>query len=134
MKNQKNKPTILIVDDEDDARALILGFLNIRYECDFKEASDGQEAIDIIRSSGCDLILLDIKMPKKGGIEVIKEAKKINPNIDILVISAWASDDVSEEAIRLGATDYILKPIDLAALNLKFANMLDKRGQKISKI
>ena len=63
----------------------------------------------------------------------IKETKEINPSIDILVISAWVSDDVSQEAIKLGATDYIVKPIDLTALSLKFANILDKRGQKISK-
>lgn len=67
-------------------------------------------------------------------MDVIKEAKKINPGMDILIVSAWASTDVAGEVIKLGATDYIVKPIDLKVSNLKFANILDKRGQKFSKI
>ena len=134
MKNTKNKPVILIVDDEKEARSVLSEFLNIRYNGTFKEAVDGEEAIAYLKSNTCDLIILDIRMPKKGGMDVIKEAKKINPNIDILIVSAWVSSDVAEEAVKLGATDYILKPIDLKVLNLKFANILDKRGQKISRI
>ena len=65
--------------------------------------------------------------------EFIKEAKDTNPSIDILIISAWVSDDVAEEAMKLGATDYAVKPMDFKAINIKFANILDKRGQRISK-
>lgn len=133
MKNTKNKPVILVVDDEKEARSTISQFLGLRYTCEFIEASDGEEAVNYLRKGPCDLIILDVRMPKKGGMEVIKEAKKIDPRIDILIVSAWVSTDVAEEAIKLGATDYIIKPIDLKALNLKFANILDKRGQKISK-
>ena len=65
---------------------------------------------------------------------VVKEAKEINPKIDILIVSAWVSDDVAEEALKLGATDYAVKPMDLKAISLKFSNILNRRGQKISKI
>jgi response regulator of citrate/malate metabolism len=68
-------------------------------------------------------------MPKKGGLDVIKETKALKPDIDILVISAWVSDDVSNEAIKLGAVDYIIKPLDLKAFNLKFENILNKRKE-----
>jgi len=129
-----NKPYILVVDDEADARSTIINFLEQRYECDFKEAKDGDEAIKFIKSNPCDVMLLDIKMPKKSGMTVVKEAKEINPKIDILIVSAWVSDDVAEEALKLGAADYAVKPMDLKAISLKFASILNKRGQKISKI
>jgi len=127
------KPVVLIVDDEKDARLALVNFLNVKFDCEFREAGDGVEAVKFVKENPCDLILLDIKMPKKSGMSVVKEAKSANPNLDILVISAWVSGDVAEEAIKLGATDYAVKPFDFKAIALKFANILDKRGQKISK-
>lgn len=128
------KPVVLIVDDEKDARSTILYFLNDRYDCDFEEAQDGEEALAFVKSRHCDVMLLDIKMPKKSGMSVIKEAKEINTDIDILIISGWVSEEVAEEAVRQGATDYAIKPIDLKVISLKFANILDKRGQLSRKI
>jgi YesN/AraC family two-component response regulator len=129
-----DKPVVLIVDDEVDARNTIIDFLEARYDCKYREAKDGDEAVRFIKANPCDIMLLDIKMPKKGGIAVIKEAKEINPKIDILVVSAYVSDEVSEEAMKLGATDYAVKPLDLGVISMKFSNILEKRGQKISKI
>ena len=128
------KPVILVVDDEKDARSTLINFLNARFDCEFREAGDGDEAVRFVKENPCDLILLDIKMPKKSGMSVVKEAKEANSNLDILIVSAWVSGDVAEEAMKLGATDYAVKPLDLKAISLKFANILDKRGQKISKI
>jgi YesN/AraC family two-component response regulator len=129
-----NKPVVLVVDDEVDVRHTLIDFLEIRYDCKFREAKDGDEAVKFVKANHCDVMLLDIKMPKKGGVEVIKETKEINPKVDILVISAYVSDEVSEEAMSLGATDYAVKPLDLGVISLKFSTILEKRGQKISKI
>lgn len=129
-----NKPCVLVVDDEIDARSTIINFLKARYDCEFREAKDGEEAVKFVETSPCDVMILDIKMPKKSGISVIKETKSIKPNIDILIVSAYVSDDVAEEAMKLGATDYAVKPLDLKAISLKFSNILDKRGQRVSKI
>ena len=129
-----NKPVVLVVDDEVNARNMIIDFLEERFDCKFREATDGEEAVKFVKSNPCDIMLLDIRMPKKSGITVIKEAKELNPKVDILVISAWVSDEVAEEAMKLGATDYAVKPLDLAVISLKFSNILEKRGQKISKI
>lgn len=129
-----DKPVVLVVDDEVDARNTIIDFLEVRYDCKFREAKDGDEAVHFVKSSPCDVMILDIKMPKKGGIAVIKESKELNPKLDILVVSAWVSDEVAEEAMKLGATDYAVKPLDLGVISLKFSNILEKRGQKISKI
>ena len=132
--NPMDKPVILVVDDEANVRHMLVEFLESRFDCKFREASDGEEAVNFIKTNPCDVILLDIKMPKKSGIEVIKEAKVLNPKVDIFVISAWVSDEVSEEAMKLGATDYAVKPVDMQAIVLKFTNILEKRGYKVSKI
>lgn len=129
-----NKPIVLVVDDEVDVRNTIIDFLEARYDCKFREAKDGDEAIKFVKTNSCDVMILDVKMPKKGGIAVIKEAKEINPKIDIFVVSAYVSDEVSSEAMKLGATDYAVKPLDLRVISLKFSNILEKRGQKINKI
>lgn len=129
-----DRPVVLVVDDEVDARNTIIDFLEARYDCKYREAKDGDEAVKFVKSNQCDVMLLDIKMPKKGGMAVIEETKEINPKIDILIISAYISDEVSEEAMKLGATDYAMKPLNLNVISLKFSNILEKRGQRISKI
>lgn len=129
-----NKPVVLVVDDEPDARSTIINFLKERFDCDFNEAKDGEEAMEFARANHIDVMILDIKMPRKSGIHVIKETKDIRPNVDILIISAYVSGDVADAAMKLGATDYAVKPLDLKAITLKFANILDKRGQRINKI
>lgn len=128
------KPVVLVVDDEAEARSTIINYLEARFDCDFKEASDGDAAVDFVKARPCDVMLLDIKMPKKSGMSVIKEAKEINPKVDILVISAWVNEDVAEETSKLGATDYAVKPLDLRVVEFKFRKILEKRGQKVSKI
>lgn len=130
MDKRINKPVVLIVDDESEARVLIIDFLKKRYECEFFEASNGEEALKFIKSNQCDIMILDIKMPRKSGMVVIKEAKDINPDMDILIISAWVSGDVAEEAMEKGATDYAVKPVDMKAINIKFANILEKKKRE----
>ena len=128
------KPIILIVDDIDEIRATLREFLHMRLEGEFKEAKDGDEAVTFIKSNPCDLVLLDIKMPKKSGIMVLKEAKEFNPKVDILVVSAYMSDDVADQAFKYGATDYAVKPMNLKVIESKVRKILEKRGQLISKI
>jgi YesN/AraC family two-component response regulator len=123
------KPVVLVVDDEKAVCSMLVSFLNTRFDCEFLQANDGDEAIASLKNASCDIVLLDIKMPKKSGMTVLKEAKQISPGTDILIVSAWVSEDVAEEAIKCGATDYVVKPVDLKALSLKLKNILDKRGQ-----
>ena len=128
------KPIILIVDDVAEIRKTLHDFLEMRYEAEFIEAKDGEKAVEYVKSNPCDLILLDIKMPRKSGITVIKEVKAHDPKIDILVVSSYTSDDVAEEALQDGATDYATKPVNLKVVDSKVKKILAKRGQLISKI
>ena len=133
-RNKKmNKPYVLIVDDEDEARGTIRHFLEARYNCEFAEAKDGDEAMKYLKSNPCNFMILDIKMPRKTGINVIKEAKEIDPNIDILIVSAWINEDLAEEAMKLGAIDYSSKPIDLNEISSKIENIFKKKGLQIKK-
>lgn len=128
------KPIILIVDDVAEIRKTLHDFLEMRYEAEFIEAKDGEKAVEYVKSNPCDLILLDIKMPRKSGITVIKEVKAHDPKIDILVVSSYTSDDVAEEALQDGATDYATKPVNLKVVDSKVKKILAKRRQLISKI
>lgn len=127
------KPYVLVADDESGVRSTIVHFLKDRYDCEFTEADNGEEAIEFLKKHHYDLMILDIKMPKKSGIAVIKEAKAMYPDIDIIVMSAWVSDEVSQEAIENGATDYLVKPMDLKVVGMKFSDILKKKGYSVNK-
>lgn len=73
------------------------------------EAVDGFEAVDLIKKASCDIILMDLVMPRKDGLEAIAEIMKINPDARILVITSFAEDDKVFKAIKLGALGYLLK-------------------------
>lgn len=77
MRNTKNKQVMLIVDDEKETRSVISEFLNIRYDGTFKEAKDGEEAVTYLKSNPCDLIILDIRMPKKAVWMLSKKPKRL---------------------------------------------------------
>ena len=127
------KPTVLIVDDEKDARDNIKNFIEPRFVCEVEEAGDGKTAIEKVKKTQPDIVFLDIKMPGMSGIEAISEIKKISPYSRIIVISAWKSGDVVSQAIKLGATDYIGKPISLSALGEKLRAVLISMGKLILK-
>jgi len=124
------KPTILITDDEKDARDTIKNFLSARLDCNIIEAENGEEAIDRLKNDGIDVIILDIRMPKKSGIHVLDEMKDIAANVDAIVVTAWDSDLVAEECANRGV-ECIPKPLALNELYKKITKLLKKRGQFI---
>ena len=110
-------PKILIIEDESTIRRVlhkILSEENDTYEV--IEAEDGLEGLEKIKNDDFDLVLCDIKMPKMDGVEVLEAAKKIKPEIPILMISGHGDLDTAVNTMRLGAFDYISKPPDLNRL------------------
>ena len=108
---------ILIIEDEESIRRVLKKVLleeNGAYN--IIEAHDGVQAIEIIKSNKIDLILCDIKMPKKDGIDVLKFLIKDYPEIPIIMISGHGDLETAVESMRLGAYDYISKPPDLNRL------------------
>lgn len=123
---------ILIADDEKNMR-WILG-KNLRDE-DFSvsEASDGEEAFHLFLDEEPDLVILDYRMPKLDGMEVLKRIKTINPKLPVIMITAHGSTDAAVEAMKLGAADYVSKPFDINDLKLSIFKALniDKLNKEI---
>lgn len=125
------KAKILIVDDYPAQLWLFDSYLTESFRCQIYKSENGEDAVAKIRGNNFDLILLDIKMPGISGFDVMREIKRKEQVPDILVITAWDSIQIAEEAIRQGASDYLPKPIDLKNLKLRVKSILARRGKYI---
>jgi DNA-binding NtrC family response regulator len=107
--------TILVIDDEQMQLSALSGFLKKKK---FKviEMLSALEGLEKLKTNPVDLILTDFKMPEITGMQVLERAKAINPDIDVVVMTAYGSIESAKEAIQKGATDYLTKPIDLLQL------------------
>ncbi|MGD8519874.1 MAG: sigma-54 dependent transcriptional regulator [Desulfobacterales bacterium] len=124
------KSTILVVDDESSHRQMIEAVLSTEgYEV--QQADDGQSAIAAIEEKFYDLIIMDIRMKQVGGIEALKEIKKISPGIPIIIMTAYASVGTAVDALKSGAYDYLTKPLDIEELKILVAKAL--RHQELEK-
>jgi two-component system chemotaxis response regulator CheY len=101
---------ILIVDDAAFMRMMVKDNLKKAGYTDFIEAGNGEEAINIFTEQSPDMVLLDITMPVKDGIETLTEIKLKNPQAKVVMCSAMGQESMVVEAIKLGALDFIVKP------------------------
>ncbi len=111
------KGKILIVDDDKAHLSMletVLKSLGHFIDC----ADDGKEAIDAAEKVTYDLILMDVRMANISGIEALKQIKKINPAIPIIIMTAYSSVDKAVEAMKLGAYDYLTKPLNFEELKI----------------
>jgi DNA-binding NtrC family response regulator len=121
------KLNILIVEDGRSQREMLRDFL-ISEGHRVMEAENGEAAIKSVLNSHFDLILLDYKMPGMDGLEVLKEVKRINHEIDVVIITAYGTIETAVEAIKVGAIDYITKPIELDELLILVDRVAERRG------
>ncbi len=108
------KPSILICDDEPSVQAALRLVLEKDYVLSF--ASDGEEALACFRAQPTDLVLLDIKLPKRDGLEVLKVLSAEQPPPRVLMLTAYHSVELAQRAIQGGALDYVTKPFERATL------------------
>lgn len=101
---------ILIVDDAAFMRMMIKDTLKKNGYVDIIEAADGEQAVQIYRAEKPDLVIMDITMPNKNGLEALREIKQIDSNAKIIMCSAMGQESMVVEAIRNGAKDFIVKP------------------------
>ena len=128
MTNQQDR--ILIVDDEPVARKLISRILSKEgYRCE--EADSGAQVIARLRSNKTALVILDIRMPGKSGIELLPEIKAYHPNIAVIMVTAVAEISSAVHCMKLGAEDYICKPFTTDELALTVERILHKRKLQI---
>lgn len=116
---------ILIVDDERPIREMLRKFLTKKgYEV--FDADNGEDAVRIVREQSPYIVLLDIRMPKESGLEILKKVKEINKDIGVIMITAVSEMTVAEKCMEFGAFDYITKPISLEYLEeCLLAKLLD---------
>lgn len=116
---------ILIADDEPNIRFVVKELLS-EYASSVDEAEDGEIAIQKIRENEYDLLICDVRMPKKDGMQVLKEALKINPQIIVLMVTAFGTQQMAIHAIKEGAYDYFKKPFDNEELRIVVKRALEK--------
>lgn len=115
---------ILVVDDERAIRSTLKEILEYE-KYNVTEAADGMETLELVKNDQFDVILLDIKMPRMDGLEVLEELLKTN-DTPVVMISGHGTIETAVEAIKKGAYDYIAKPLDLNRLLITIRNALDK--------
>jgi len=121
--------TILIIDDEPGIRTVLTDILE---DEDYKvlSAADGLEGMDIIKNDSVDLVILDVWLPHKGGIDVLKEMKALFPELSVIVISGHANIDMAVKAVKNGAFDFLEKPLSLDKVITLVGNSLQMRELK----
>ena len=120
------KARILVVDDEKSMRDLLSITLG-KEGYDVLTAAGGEPAIEALHRESVDAVITDLRMPKVDGLQVLRVAKEISPDMAVIVITAVASTETAVEAMKLGAYDYITKPFKLDEVNLIVRNALERK-------
>jgi DNA-binding NtrC family response regulator len=119
---------ILIIEDESAIRRVLNKIISEESDAyHVEEAEDGLQGLEMIMNTDYDLVFCDIKMPKMDGVEVLEKAKKIKPEIPMVMISGHGDLETAVNTMRLGAFDYISKPPDLNRLLNTVRNALDRK-------
>lgn len=118
---------VLVVDDEEAQRKVLAGFLRkAGYEA--LAAGSVDEALETVRARSVDAVLTDLKMPGKGGLELLAEIRALAPDVPVIVLTAFGTVDSAVEAMKRGAVDFLTKPVDLGALEVLLVRALERRA------
>ena len=120
------RPAVLIVDDDAGLRESFRLILEESYE--LVEASDGRQALDIVRNREIDLVLLDIRLPEMDGIEVLERIKAMDEQVEVVLVTAVKTVRTAVAAMKLGAFDYLTKPFEEDDLLSVVRRALEKRS------
>ncbi len=118
--------TLLIIDDEQAQRESLAGFL-AKKGYQIQQAAFAQEAIEIVQRMPVDLLLTDLRMPGMDGRELLQKVKGINPEVEVIVMTAFGSLESAVAAMKEGALDFLTKPIDLQQLELIVAKAIERK-------
>ena len=110
-----DKGTVLVVDDEPAIREMLLGFLETKgYSA--RAAADGEEALRLIRNQRPHSVVLDLRMPGLSGLDTLAQIKELDPRIPVVLMTGYGTVDAAVAAMKLGAEDFLTKPVRLAEL------------------
>ncbi len=119
------KKRIMIVDDEDEFAGSLAERLTIR-DYDVITSSSGEDALEKLKGQRIDVVILDVLMPGMGGVETLREVKKLTPLTEVIMLTGNASVESAIEGMKLGALDYLMKPCETDDLVAKI-NMATQR-------
>ncbi|MBF0119749.1 MAG: response regulator [Desulfobacterales bacterium] len=128
-----NTVKVMLVDDEVDFTEILQKRMKKR-NIDTLIANSGKAAISLIKKEKIDVVVLDMKMPDLDGIQTMKELKKINPLLEVIMLTGHASLGIAKEGIELGAFDYLMKPIDTDSLIFKIQDAYKRKILQEEKI
>ncbi|MDR3125045.1 MAG: response regulator [Endomicrobium sp.] len=108
----QNKPNILIVDDEHSVSFSLISILMLE---DYKAISvdNGKQAIEAIKNNNFDIAFFDIRLPDMNGVELLKTVREFNSNLIVIMMTAYANNDLIEEALQKGALRCLRKPFEI---------------------
>ena len=120
----------MVVDDEANMRAGLRDILSLMGYY-VEEAASGYEALDLLEGASYDLMVLDLQMPGIGGVEVMRRAHKMQPDLSIIVLTAHASLESAIAAVKSDVADYLHKPFDIESLAATIAHALQERAEQL---
>src|SRR5216117_1574068 len=120
------RPVILVVDDDPGVRESFRLILEDHY--DVLDVPDGPQALETVRASQVDLVLLDIRLPEMDGIEVLERIKTIDDGVEVILVTAVKTVRTAVAAMKLGAFDYLTKPFEEDELLQLVLRALEKRS------
>lgn len=120
---------LLVVDDEQDLLELLVRRLK-RKGFDVDSAGTAEDALELVKTNEYDIGVYDIRLPGMDGIELLKETKKIEPDIEVLILTGHGTIDTAIEAMKVGAFDYITKPYNLSELELTIGKAAENKALK----
>ena len=124
------RPTLLIVDDEPGPRESLRIVFKDRYNC--VTATCGRDGIEYARAHPIDAAILDIKMPDLSGVDVLRELKEIDPNIECVMLTGYETIETARAAVRYGAADYLNKPFDVFSVREVLDKCMRRRQGKLA--
>lgn len=124
------QPRVLVVDDEDHVRSALADSLYMQgYRAD--EACSGCQALEMLGRTDYDVMVLDLRMPGMDGVEVMRRAGRMCPDLGIVVLTGYPTLDTAISSIKLRAVDYLLKPASLQDVVAAVASALEKRKREL---
>ena len=120
--------TILVIDDEVVQREALSGHLR-KAGHEVLEAADGRAGVDVLRGNLVDLVVTDYRMPELDGMGVLREARDMNPHVEVVMVTAYGTVAGAVDALREGACHYLEKPLDLDDLDRVLTEALERRRQ-----
>ncbi len=125
-----NSSRILVVDDDNAHRGMLRTMLR-SWGFTVDEACDGDEAVDMVRSQCMDVVLTDVRMARMDGINALKSMLSYNPALPVILMTAYSSVETAVDALRLGAYDYLVKPLDFDLLKQTLQQAIDRSRHSV---